>query len=177
MGKNFSRPQVKRTFINEQIRATEMRVIDEAGEQLGVLSKEEAIKQAKSKELDLILVTDKTSPVICKIYDYGKFLYQEQKKESKKKKATGGELKGVRLKFNTSPHDLETKAKQAIKFIEKGNKIKIEMVLRGRERALQSHAREKINTFIQIIENSFPLAREKDIQKGGRGLIAIISKK
>jgi translation initiation factor IF-3 len=176
MGNNFYRPQVKRIYTNEQIRATEMRVIDEEGQQLGVLSKEEAIKEAKSRELDLILVTDKTSPVICKIYDYGKFLYQEQKKENKKK-STGGELKGVRLKYNTSPHDLETKAKQAIKFIEKGNKIKIEMVLRGRERALQDFAREKINIFIQIIEGAFPISREKDIQKGGRGLITIISKK
>lgn len=176
MGKRFNRPQIKRTYINEQIRATEMRVIDEEGQQLGILSKEEAIKEAKSRELDLILITDKTKPVICKIYDYGKFIYQEKKKE-KKKKSTGGELKGVRLKYNTSQHDLETKAKQAIKFLEKGNKIKIEMVLRGRERALQSFAREKINNFIQIVEEAFPLLREKEVQKGGRGLITIISKK
>lgn len=176
MGYNQNKPQIKRTFINEQIRATEIRVIDEEGQQLGVLQKDEAIKLAKSKGLDLILVTDKTTPVICKIYDYGKYVYQEQKKE-KKKKQTSGELKGVRLKYNTSQHDLETKAKQSIKFLEKGNKVKIEMVLRGRERALQDHAREKINIFIQIVEESFPLSREKDIQKGGRGLIAIISKK
>lgn len=93
-----------------------MRLIDEAGKQLGVLSLDEALKMAQEKNLDLIQVTEKVEPPVCKIMDYGKFLYIEEKKEKEISKQKGGEIKGLRLSFNISAHDMEVRAKAAEKF-------------------------------------------------------------
>ena len=106
-----------KVLVNNFIRAKEVRVIDETGKQLGVMNIFSAIDLAKSKGLDLIQVTEKVEPPICKIANYGKYLYTQQKKEKKVKKPTGGELKEIRLTFNISPHDMETRAKQSQKFL------------------------------------------------------------
>ena len=105
-----------------------MRVISETGEQLGVMNIFPAIDLAKSKGLDLIQVTEKVEPPVCRIANYGKYLYQQQKKEKKISKPRGGELKEIRLTFNISPHDMETRATQAKKFLEEGDKVKINII-------------------------------------------------
>jgi translation initiation factor IF-3 len=165
----------KKFLINNQIRASKVRVIDEDGKNLGVFPLEEALKIAKERNLDLIQITEKVDPPVCKIFDYGKFLYQMKKKEKKKEK--GGEIKGIRLGFNISEHDMETRATQAKKFLEEGNRVEIEMILRGREKALTDFAKEKIKRFLEILESKIPIKVEQELKRVPRGFIMIISKK
>ncbi len=160
---------------NHQIKAAQVRVIDEQGSNLGVLSLSQALKAAQDKNLDLVLVTDKVQPPICRIIEYGKFLYEQQKKE-KGKKHKGLEVKGIRLRFNISPHDLEIRARAAEKFLEKGHKVKIELPLRGREHALQAHARGRVKMFLEILEKLTPVKIDSQLKKEGRNLIMIITK-
>ncbi len=172
------KPNKKRTerfFANNRIRAREVRLIDEDGEQLGVISIQEALKRTREKNLDLIQVSGKTNPPVCKMGELGKFLYQKQKKEKRQKK-TGGETKNVRLTYNISSHDMETRAKSALKFLNKGDKVRVEMKLRGREKAHIDFAKEKLQRFLEQIAQSIPYKMEKEIKKEGRGLTIIISK-
>jgi len=108
--------------------------------------------------------------------DYGKYLYRLEKKEKETKKKPGGEIKGIRLSFNISQHDLETRAAQCEKFFKKGNKVRIELRLRGREKALESFAREKINKFLEILKSRTPYKIERELKKESRGLTMIIAK-
>lgn len=117
---------------NNRIRAKEVRLIDQEGQQLGIFTLPEALRQARQAGLDLILITEKASPPICKITDYGKYAYSQSKKERKQKIKQTDEIKGIRLSFNISTHDLETRVKAAEKFLKKGNKVRLEMRLRGR---------------------------------------------
>ncbi len=167
---------IKRLFVNNQIRAREVRVIDEAGKQLGILQLQEALRIARERNLDLIQVTERVTPAVCKIGEYGKYLYQLEKKERETKKRVGGELKGIRLSFNISSHDLETRARAAEKFLKRGDKVKIEMRLKGRERALGDFAKEKINKFLEILRGFLPIRTERELKKEARGLTMIISK-
>ncbi len=167
---------LKKPLVNNQIRAREVRLIEENGKQAGVVSLEEALRIARERNLDLIQVTEKVEPPVCKIGDYGKYLYQEEKREKAAHKHKGGELKGIRLSFNISQHDLETRARQAEKFLNKGDKVRIELHLRGREKAHQDFAKEKIEKFIEILRNTTPVKTERELKKEPRGFTMIISK-
>jgi len=162
--------------INNNIRAREIRIIDETGKQLGIMPLEEALRISRDRNLDLIQVTEKVVPPVCRIGDFGKYLYQQQKKE-RKIKQIGGELKEIRIGFNISPHDLETKAKLAEKFLKKGDKVKISMPLRGREKALGNFAKEKINQFFNFLGTVIPIKLERELKREPRGFTMIISKK
>jgi translation initiation factor IF-3 len=166
----------RKPLINNQIRAPRVRVIDETGKQVGVLELEEALRIARERNLDLVQVTEKVEPPVCKIMDYGKYLYALQKKERKVKIKRAGELKGVRLGFNISLHDLETRARQAEKFLKKGDKVRIELPLRGREKALPEFAKEKINKFLEILAGLISYKAERELKKEPRGFTMIISK-
>jgi len=137
----------------------------------------DAIELAKSKGLDLIQVTEKVEPPVCKIADYGKYLYQQQKKERKTNKLGGGELKEIRLTFNISPHDVETKINQAKNFLSKGNKVKISMMLRGREKALGDFATNKIKMFLDNLNSLIQIKTERELKREPRGFTIIVSKK
>jgi len=132
---------------------------------------------ARERNLDLVQVTEKVQPPVCRITDYGKYLYAEEKKKRQSKTKKTGELKGIRLSFNISPHDLETRARQAEKFLKRGDKIRIDIILRGRQRALQNIAEEKINQFTQVLNEKIPIKVEKNIQRRGKNLTMIITKK
>jgi translation initiation factor IF-3 len=151
-------------------------VIGEDGSQLGIMNIFDAIDLAKSKGLDLIQVTEKVDPPICKIANYGKYLYTQQKKEKKIKKSIGGELKEVRLTFGISPHDMETRAKQAEKFLQEGNKVKINMALRGREKAMGYFATEKVKKFLEQLNLIIPIKTERELKREPRGFTMIVSK-
>ena len=153
-----------------------MRVISETGEQLGVMNIFQAIDLAKSKGLDLIQVTEKVDPPVCKIANHGKYLYQQQKKEKKMTKPKGGELKEIRLTFNISPHDMETRAKQAEKFLNDGDKVKVNMSLRGREKAMGGFATEKVKLFLQNLNSLIPIKTERELKREPRGFTMIVSK-
>jgi len=134
-----------------------------------------AVQIAREHNLDLIQVTDKVTPPVCRLGDYGKYLYQQQKKEKSVKHHKAGGLKGIRLTFGISDHDLETRVNLAEKFLKKGDKIRIEMRLRGREKAHQQFAREKIKRFVGILEKLIPIKTEKELKRAPRGLTMIIS--
>ncbi len=153
-------------------------MIDETGKNLGILETWKAIEMARERNLDLIEVVSSISPPVCKIMDFGKFTYQEEKKERAQKiKQKGGEIKGIRFGVNTSPHDLKTKANQIEKFLKEGNKAKIDLFLKGREKALQDFARKKFNDFLEIIKQKIDFKIEQEQKKVPWGHTILISKK
>ena len=164
----------KRVFINNQIRAREVRVIDDAGKQLGVMPLSKALQMARERNLDLIQVTEKVEPPVCKIMERGKYLYRQQKKE-KSIRPRGSEIKGIRLTFGISEHDLQIRAKLAEKFLKEGDGVRLEMQLRGREKAHQDFAKEKIKKFLEILKTFVPIKIDRELKKESRGLTMIIS--
>lgn len=163
-------------WINNRIRANEVRVIDEQGTQLGVLPIEQALRMAQEKNLDLIQITSNVEPPVCKIEDYGKFLYQADKKARESRKHTGGGSKELRLTFNISPHDMDTRIKQAEKFLKKGDLLHITLRLRGRQKALETHAREKIQQFLEKLQATTPVRIERPITREPNALTLIVTK-
>lgn len=163
-------------LVNRQIRAKEVRLIDETGKQTGLVPLEAAIQMAKERGLDLIQVTEKVDPPVCKIMDFGKYLYQLKKKE-KGVKTKGGGMKGIRLGFNMALHDLEVRARQAEKFFKEGDRIIIEMRLKGREKALGEFAKEKIGKFLEMLQGFSPYKIERELKRDPRGFSMIIAKK
>jgi translation initiation factor IF-3 len=139
--------------INGFIRVPEVRVIDEEGKQLGVLVTSYAIKLAEERGLDLVEVAPQASPPVCKLLDYGKFKYKEQKKETEaKKKRTETTIKELRIRYSTSDNDLETKLKKAREFIAEGDKVKFSMRFRGREVMYLDLGVEKFQEIIEALK-------------------------
>lgn len=136
----------------------------------------EALLVAKERGLDLIEIVPTAKPPVCKIIDSGKFKYEQEKAEREKgKKQKDVEVKGIRIGFTTGKHDLEMRAIQAKKFLERGDKIKVEMRLHGREKAHGNIALEKFNYFLKLIPLEFVL--EAPPKRYPQGFITIISKK
>ncbi len=167
---------IKRVYANNQIRAKEVRVVDRDGKQLGVFPIDKALEMSREKNSDLVQITEKVNPPVCKITDYGKYLYHQKKKE-RHAKTTSSDLKGIRLKFGISSHDMETRAKSAIKFLKKGDKVKIELPLKGRQKALGNFAEEKMNKFIEMVSQEIEIKTEKELKREGKGYTMMISKK
>jgi len=164
-------------LVNQQIRAREVRIVDENGVQLGVVPTREALAMAQERNLDLIQVTEKVDPPVCRIGDYGKYLYSLKKKDKGPKIKTG-ELKNIRLSFNISDNDLNTRANSAIKFLKNKEKVRIELILRGREKGLEEVGKEKIRKLIEIIQKEeIEIKIEKELKREPKGLSMIISKK
>lgn len=131
-----------------------MRVVNEEGEQLGIQPLSEGISLAEKAGLDLVEVAPNASPPVCKIIDYGKFKYELQKKEaSAKKNRTENTLKEVKLRYCTDTGDLNTKLRQARKFLENGSKVKFSMRFRGRERAFMKLGREKLDKIVERLSD------------------------
>ena len=121
-------------MINEQIRDREVRVVSADGEQLGVMSSRDAMKLAREAELDLVKIAPKSQPPVCKIIDYGKYKYEQSRREKEaKKKQKTVEVKEVRMSPNIDANDLNTKVNNAKKFILKGNKVKVTLRFSGRD--------------------------------------------
>ncbi|MDE1889171.1 MAG: translation initiation factor IF-3 [Planctomycetota bacterium] len=119
--------------INERIRSSTIRLIDENGVQVGVVSKEEAIAKAKGVELDLVEVAPDANPPVCRIMNYGKFKYKQKKKTHQKQHVV--QLKELRIRPKTGEHDIQTKIRQARRFLENKDRVLINMMFKGRERA------------------------------------------
>jgi len=138
----------------------------------------EALDQARQKGLDLIEVSPVAQPPVCRIMDFGSYQYQQDRKVRKQKaKQKKVEVKGIRLTLKIGPNDLETRKRQAIKFLEKNHKVRIELMLRGREKAFFSRAQELMNGFADSLSETGNLAVEKDLTKQGGRLFMIVSKK
>lgn len=140
--------------INRQIRAPKVRLIDKNGEQLGLVTVPEALKKAEEAGLDLVEIAPNATPPVCKIIDYGKYRYTLTKKEKESKKAQHQiKVKEVKLKPNTDMHDFEVKARNARKFLEKGNKVKVTLMFRGREMAHPEIGVKMVEKMCQALED------------------------
>jgi len=169
------RPQFRgpRIRINEYIRLSPVRLIDENGQQVGIVPTEQALQIARERELDLVEIVPNARPPVVKIMDFGKYQYQKAKEDQQQRaRQKKTEVKGIRLGMRTDDHDLEVRRKRAEKFLSEGNKVKIEIRLRGREKAHQPLARENLNNFIQSI--SVPNKIEQEIKKFPGGFNVII---
>ena len=163
-------------MINEQIRDREVRVIGTDGQQLGVMSSRDAQKLADEAELDLNKISPKAKPPVCKIMDYGKFRYEQQKREKEaKKKQHIVEVKEIRLSPNVEINDLKTKANNARKFIEKGDKVKVTLRFRGREMAHISSNAHVLDDFAKMLEDIASVVKAPKLE--GRNMTMFLEKK
>ncbi len=163
--------------MNEKIRVPEVRVVDEEGKPMGILPTEEAIAYARSKELDLVEVSPKAEPPVCKVLDYGAFKYQKEK-EARKQKAQSKEVevKGIRLTFKIGAHDFDVRLAQSRKFLDRGDKVRIELPLRGREKAHKEVADAVITRFVNTLKAEYNLRIEQQVTYVGGRLSAIVTK-
>lgn len=163
--------------MNERIKALEVRVIDEKGEALGIMTTAKAIELCQEKGFDLVEVSPKAEPPVCKILDYGQFKYQKEK-EARKQKAAAKEieLKVIRLSVRIGAHDQEVRQKQAAKFLDRGDKVKIELPMRGREKAHKDVAEQVLTSFLTALKAQYELRVEQEIKYLGGRFSAIVAK-
>lgn len=164
------------TNINHQIRARELRVIGAEGENLGVLSFSDAMDKAHEAGLDLIEISPAAVPPIAKIADYGKFLYEANKKlKVQKQKAHTVEVKNLQVKIGTGDHDLTLKAKKASEWLAEGNKIRIDLFLTGRSKYLEvNFLKERLDRILRLITVAYKVTEEP--KKSPKGLSIVIEK-
>ena len=163
-------------MINEQIRDKEVRVIGEDGEQLGIMSAKDAMKLAREAELDLVKIAPTAKPPVCKIVDYGKYRYEQMRKEKEaKKKQKTIDIKEVRFSPNIDTNDLNTKINQARKFLSKGDKVKVNLRFRGRELAHVDSSKHILDEFAQALEDCANI--DKPAKFEGRSMVMILSGK
>ena len=161
---------------NGQIREKEVQLIGENGEKLGVIPTKEALEKAMDKNLDLVLVAPNGKPPVCKIMNYGKYKFEQSKKEKEaKKKQKTLELKELRVTPNIEEHDFEFKAKNARKFLEDGNKVKITVRFRGREVNNAKSGENVLNKFIEKLEDISTVEKKPKLE--GRNMFTILAKK
>ena len=162
--------------INGQIRAREVQLIGDEGEKLGVVSLKEALEIAEEKKLDLVLVAPNSKPPVCKIMNYGKYKFEQAKKEKEaKKKQKVTELKEIRITPNIEQHDFDFKAKNIRKFIEDGNKVKVTVRFRGRELNYVKLGEEALNKFIDNLSDIATPDKKAILE--GKNMFIILSKK
>ena len=163
-------------MINEQIRDREVRLIGENGEQLGIMSAREAMKIASEADLDLVKIAPKAQPPVCKIVDYGKYRYEQSRREKEaKKKQKTVELKEVRLSPNIDTNDLNTKVNNAKKFIGKGNRVKVTLRFRGREMAHVQQSKHILDDFAKLLEDVAVV--EEPAKMEGRSMSMVLTEK
>lgn len=160
--------------VNEKIRAKEVRLIGPDGKQIGIVPLSEALRIAEDYGLDLVEVAPTANPPVCKIMDFGEFLYHEAKKAKEaKKKQTVIEVKEIKLSPKTDKHDLEVKIKHILRFLDDNNKVKIRVVFKGRELAHPELADRVFTAIFQAIEGRGQVEVPPKLE--GRQMIAIIS--
>ena len=161
-----------------QIKAPEVRVLSSTGENLGVMALKQAMEIADRELSDLVEINPKAEPPVVKIIEFTPFKYQKEKEARKQRAKTHiAELKGIRLSIRISDHDLDVRQAQAEKFLNRGDKTKIEIILRGRERGRADIGVEIIRRFVSQIEKNMPIRYEQEIARQGPKVTAIITKK
>lgn len=173
-GRNLQNQSKDEHRINERIRVPEVRLIDEKGNQVGIVATQEALRMAKDRGLDLMEVSPDSRPPVCKICDYGKFKYEKKKKENlAKKKQTVIKIKELQLRPNTEKHDLETKSKHAREFLDEGDKVKFTVRFRGREIA---HSEAAIKVMRELAEQLSDVSTlETEPKMDGRKMFMILA--
>ena len=163
-------------MINEQIRDREVRLIGEEGEQLGVMSSREAQKLADEAGLDLVKIAPTAKPPVCKIVDYGKYRYEQARKEKEaRKKQKTIEIKEIRLSPNIDTNDLNTKINAAKKFLTKGDKVKVTLRFRGREMAHMNASKHILDDFAEVLTEIAVV--EKPAKVEGRSMTMVLAEK
>lgn len=163
-------------MINEEIRDKEVRLIDEEGNQLGVVPVKEALAMARERNLDLVKIAPQAKPPVCKILNYGKYRFEQIKREKEaKKKQKVIDIKEVRLSPNIEEHDLQTKQKNAVKFLKNGDKVKVSVRFRGRELSRTEIGREVLDDFTKGIAEVGDV--EKPPKMEGRSMVMFLMPK
>ena len=162
--------------VNERIRFKEVQVIDEQGQKLGTMSSNEALDLAYEKKLDLVLVAPNTNPPVCKIMNYGKYKFEQSKREKEaKKKQKVSEVKEIRITPNTEEHDFNFKAKNARKFLQDGCKVKITVRFRGRELNYAKAGEDLLNKFAEELSDISNLDKKPSLE--GKNMFILLSSK
>ncbi len=163
-------------MINEEIRDKEVRVIDSDGTMLGIMPTEQALELAGEKKLDLVNISPNAKPPVCKILDYGKYRYELQKREKEaKKKQKTTQVKEIRLSTFIEDHDIKVKANTASKFLKDGDKVKVSLRFRGREKDYSSRGMEVMNTFADIVSEVGVIEKKPLFE--GRSLTMVLAPK
>jgi translation initiation factor IF-3 len=176
-------PQQKRDegvvyLINEFITAPEVQVIDEEGKPLGVLPTDQALRIAQERTFDLVEVSPKAMPPVCRLLNYGQFKYQKDKElRVQKARAKKVDTKGIRLSAKMGQHDIDIRKEQALSFLEDGDKLRIEIMLRGREKEYGNIAIQRIEDFIKDLGTRYVLNFEQPISRSGGNVSAIVARK
>lgn len=168
-----------RAHINHEIKAPEVRVLDDEDQALGVMTTADALKLAEQKGLDLVLVAEKAVPPVAKIISHDKFRYQQEKKAKKalrQQKSNASSSKRIQISVRAQEHDLETRAKQGNKFLQAGHQLEVMMTLRGREKGNKDFARERLLNFVKTY-----ITTEHQViappRPGGRGMTMLLAPK
>ncbi len=169
--KRYSPPE-KRLRLNNQIRVPEVSVIDDTGKQLGIMPVHEALKLAGEKGLDLVEIGPTAKPPLAKILDFGKYMYQKEKRGQGGGKSPTNEVKTLRLGFRTEMHDIMVRASQADKFLKKGYRVKLQITVRGKEKEMAHLAREKLEKSLLVIAE--PFTKESEIKRYPGGFEVLI---
>lgn len=164
--------------LNDRIRVPEIRVIDDEDNNIGVMTTKDALNLAREREMDLVEINPKANPPVCKIVDFSHFKYQKEKEARKMKaQAHETETKGIRLSIRISDHDLSVRQDQAEKFLDRGDKVKTEVILRGRENGKPELAFQVLEKFNAKIREKMELRTEQEPTKQGNKITSIIAKK
>ncbi len=162
--------------INEDIREKEVRVVDADGSQLGIMTSDNAQKMADAKNLDLVMIAPQGVPPVCRIMDYGKFKFEQQKREKDaRKNQKVVDIKEIRMSLNIGQHDLDTKVSHATKFLKEGDKVKATIRFRGRERAHASMGTVLLNRFAEACSEFGVVEKEPKFE--GRGMQMFLAPK
>ena len=163
-------------MINEQIRDKEVRLIGEEGEQLGIMSSRDALKMAEEAGLDLVKIAPTAKPPVCKIVDYGKYKYEQIRKEKEaKKKQKTIEIKEIRLSPNIDTNDLNTKVNSARKFLSKGDKVKVTLRFRGREMAHMNNSKHILDDIAESLSDIAVVEKAPKVE--GRSMTMFLTEK
>ncbi len=166
----------KELQINEEIRDSEVRVISDTGEQLGIMPASEALKLAEQRNQDLVKIAPQAKPPVCKIMDYGKYRFEQSKREKESRKNQKSvEIKEIRLSLNIDTHDFETKVNHAVKFLKAGNKVKVSIRFRGREMAHPEHGLVTMQKFAEACAEYGSV--EKPAKLEGRNMLMFLAAK
>ena len=167
---------ISEVLINEQIRVPEVRVISSTGEQLGIMTTEEALRKAEEQELDLIMIAPTAKPPVCRIVDYNKYRYEQSRREKDaKKKQKVVEVKEIRFSPNIDTNDLNTKSNNARKFLEKGNRVKVTLRFRGREMAHINQTKGVLDEFAETLKDIANV--DKPAKMEGRNMSIVLAPK
>ena len=162
--------------INEEIRAREVRVVSESNQQLGIMLLRDALRVAAEQQLDLVEVAPTAKPPVCRIMDFGKFKYEQQKRDKEvKKKQKTFTLKEVKLRPNIEDHDFEVKLKNALRFLEDGDKVKVTIMFRGRELSHPELGKQVLVRMAAEVKEVANVEREPKLE--GKNMIMILSAK